>query len=129
MTTNALSFSDYVIIPLNFEFFAVEGLAQMIQMVKDVRTQWLNEKIDILGALGVCYQGTKNHKQQLEKVKQTSASKYLFSSMISKNTDLSASVAKGVPITKYNKRCAGYRDYEQFTNELIHRLKSVSSER
>lgn len=123
LTVNCLSFSDYVIVPIQFEHFAVAGLAQQMDIIKDVRDQWLNPELKLLGIVGTFFQNTKNNRYHHDMVKNTNAGRFLFETMIRRNTALSVSVSRGLPITHFDRTCNGYLDYYSFTVEMLKRLK------
>jgi chromosome partitioning protein len=125
LTMNCFSFADYVIVPIQFEHFAVAGLAQQLDVIKDVREQWLNQNLRLLGIIGTFYQNTKNNRYHLDMVRNTHAGGFLFETMIRRNTDLSVSVSRGMPITCFNRRSNGYIDYRLFVEELLARLGGV----
>jgi chromosome partitioning protein len=122
LTVNCLSFSDYVIVPIQFEHFAVAGLAQQMDIIKDVRDQWLNPELKLLGIVGTFFQNTNNNRYHHDMVRNTNAGRFLFQTKIRRNTALSVSVSKGLPITHFDRTCNGYLDYYSFTVEMLKRL-------
>lgn len=122
LTMNCLAFADYAIIPIQFEHFAVAGLSQMMDIIKDVKEQWLNPGLKLLGILGTFYQNTNNNRYHSEMIKNTEAGRFLFDTKIRRNTSLSASVSKGLPITLYDRTSNGYSDYYSFTIEMLNRI-------
>lgn len=122
LTVNCLSFGDYVIVPIQFEHFAVAGLAQQMDVIRDVRDQWLNPKLKLLGIVGTFFQNTNNNRYHYDMVKNTNAGRFLFETRIRRNNALSVSVSRGLPVTHFDRTCNGYLDYHAFTLEMLNRL-------
>lgn len=120
-TLNSLAAADFVIIPIQLERYPIEGLTQMLDILADVKTRWLNPDIEILGILGSFYQNTVNcreHLSMLEDIASTGSVR-LFRTKIRRNVALSAAVNKGVPIPVYDRKSNGYKDYRNLTLELL----------
>ncbi|MBM4147393.1 MAG: hypothetical protein FJ240_14160 [Nitrospira sp.] len=122
LTVNCLSFADYVVVPIQFEHFAVAGLAQQMDVIRDVRDQWLNPELKLLGIVGTFFQNTKNNRYHHDMVKNTNAGHFLFETRIRRNNALSVSVSRGLPVTHFDRTCNGYLDYHAFTLEMLNRL-------
>jgi chromosome partitioning protein len=123
LTMNSLATADYVIIPVMLEHFSIVGLKQMHDVIMEVRAQWLNASISLLGVLGTFYQETKNCKEHIAIINSSMFKEYLFTSRIRRNVTLSESVSRGTPIIHFNKQCHGYEDYHAFTREFLGRLE------
>lgn len=121
LTLNGLVASDYVIIPLQCEYFALEGLSQLLQTVKLIQ-QKLNPQLSIGGIIFTMYDSrTKLSHEVLQQV--TGYFKDLvFKTVIPRNIRLSEAPSHGVPINQYNPQCLGARSYEKLAEEVITRV-------
>jgi chromosome partitioning protein len=124
LTTNGLAIADYVLIPITFEEYAVNGLKQIRDAVNDVKSQFINYHLRILGIFATFYQSTNNCKKYQEIVERSKFGEFLLKSKIRRNVSLSASVGEGKPITTYDRGSNGYKDYEELTREILERLGS-----
>jgi chromosome partitioning protein len=122
LTTNGLAIADYVLVPITFEEYAVNGLKQIRDAVNDVKNQFINYNLKILGIFATFYQCTNNCKKYQGIVQRSKFGEVLLKSKIRRNVSLSASVGEGKPITAYDRRSNGYKDYEELTREILERL-------
>lgn len=118
LAMNSLSFADYVVIPVQFEHFSVVGLRQMLDIISSVKEQFLNPGIRLAGILGTFYSNTRNCRSH-EKMVENRLREFVFGTKIRKNVSLSECSGKGIPITRYDRKSNGYKDYEAFTEELL----------
>jgi chromosome partitioning protein len=119
-THNSLAVADYAVIPVQLDRFSLEGLSQMLNLLAEVRSQYLNPRLRILGILGTFFQKTRNCLHHLELLEHLATGKArIFSTRIRRNVALSSCVSSGVPITHYDRKCNGYRDYESLTREVL----------
>jgi len=118
LTINALTASDAVIVPLQCEYYALEGLGQLLQVVKVVR-QKLNPPLEIGGVLLTMY----DHRTLLGRRVADEARRYfgdtVFSTVIPRNIKLGEAPSHGKPIIHYDIGCSGAVAYLQFTQELL----------
>ena len=121
LTMNALAASDGVIIPMQCEYYALEGLSQLMVTIKQVKRLY-NRGLDITGILVTMYNGRLNLSLQvMDELKKYYAGK-LFSTTIMRNVRLSEAPGFGMPVLyfdKYSKGCAAYLSVEK---ELIERI-------
>jgi chromosome partitioning protein len=125
LTVNALCASDSVIIPLQCEFHALEGLSQLVESIKLVKRRF-NPNIDIEGILFTMYDGRLQLTHQVvDEVKKHFPSK-TFETIIPRNVRLSEAPSHGLPCVYYDKGSKGALSYEALADELLsHSKKKV----
>jgi chromosome partitioning protein len=118
LTLNALVAADSVMIPLQCEYFALEGLSQILETVRLCQRQ-LNPKLQIEGILLTMYDGRANLAQQVaQEVRQHFADR-VFRTVIPRNIRLSEAPSHGRPIILYDIRCAGAEGYLHLAREVL----------
>ena len=118
VTINALTAADTVLIPIQCEFFALEGLSQLTNTVKQVKKVY-NPKLDIEGVLITMFDGRLNLTMQvLAEVKKYSASK-TFKSVIPRNVRISEAPSHGKPINYYDRGSKGAKAYSDLADEIL----------
>lgn len=120
LSINALAASNGVIIPMQCEFYSLEGLSQLMLSIKQVKKLY-NPKLEITGILITMYNGRLNLSAQvLEELKRYYADK-LFSTGIVRNVKLSEAPSYGEPIIYYDKYSKGARAYLDVAKEILER--------
>ena len=118
ITLNAFTASNSVLIPVQCEYYALEGLGQLLNTIKLVKKH-LNKSIEIEGALLTMFDTRTNlSKQVVEEVKGYFGDK-VYKTVIPRNVKLSEAPSYGVPITIYDPRSKGAKCYDKFGKELI----------
>ena len=120
LTLNALSASNSVLIPIQCEYFALEGLSQLLQTVRLVQRH-LNKDLDIEGVLITMYDSRLNLCKQVEKEVREYFDGTTFETMIRRNVRLSESPSFGKPILLYDANSSGAQDYLTLVQEIINR--------
>lgn len=121
LTVNALTASDYVIIPLQCEFYSLEGLSYLLNTI-DLVSKNLNDNIDIGGVLLTMYdRRNKLTKDVEEEVREYFADK-VFDTLIPRNVKLSEAPSHGVPGIIYDHRSTGARAYMMLAREMLQRF-------
>ncbi|MFZ9394676.1 MAG: ParA family protein [Erythrobacter sp.] len=121
LTLNALSAADTLLVPLQCEFFALEGLSQLLQTVEQVQ-QRFNPGLGIIGvALTMFDRRNRLTDQVAEDVRECLAG-LVFETVIPRNVRLSEAPSHGLPALVYDHACAGSRAYIALARELIGRL-------
>lgn len=124
LTINALTASDSVLIPVQCEYFALEGLGQLLNTIKIVR-QHLNPELDIEGVLLTMYDTrTRLSNQVAEEVKRYFDDR-VFSSVISRNVRLAEAPSFGKPALLYDATSVGAKNYLSLAREIIQRNKKL----
>jgi chromosome partitioning protein len=124
LTTNGFAMADYVLVPMQFELYATVGLRHVQNAIDEIKAQWINRDLKLLGIIGTFYQNTRNCRHFHEIVKESGFGSLLFETMIRRNVALSASVCEGMPITRFDRNSNGYNDYEKLTDEICKRVAS-----
>ena len=118
LTINALVSTDSVIIPIQCEFYALEGVSQLINTINLVK-QSLNKNIKIEGIVMSMYDGrTKLSSDVVNEVKKYFNSK-VYNTMIPRNIRLAEAPSFGLPIMLYDDKCKGALAYEELTQEFL----------
>jgi len=121
LTLNGLTASDSVIIPLQCEYFALEGLSLLLQTVKSVQKE-LNKTLSIDGILFTMYDSrTRLANEVVQEVSGYFKDK-VFRTIIPRNIRLSEAPSHGVPVNLYDKTCIGARSYERLAQEVLERV-------
>lgn len=119
LTINALVAADKLLIPIQCEFYALEGVTKLLESMKRVKSR-LNPTLDIYGVLLTMYNNTTLSKQVADEVKNYFG-KLVFNSFIPRNVKLSEAPSFGQPITEYDPRGKGASAYMELANEVINR--------
>lgn len=118
ITINILTAVNSVLIPIQCEYFALEGLSQLIGTIRAIKKK-LNPSIEIEGVLGTMYDGRTNLSiQVLEEIKRFFPDK-LYKSIIPRNIRLSEAPSFGEPIIKYDRTSKGAYAYMELAKEII----------
>lgn len=118
LTINALTCADEVLIPIQCEYYALEGLSQLLGTINLVREN-LNERLEINGVVMTMYDSrTKLSEQVVEEVKAYFPDK-VYRTIIPRNIRLSEAPSHGKPISEYDPRCKGAVAYKKLTKEVI----------
>ena len=120
LTLNALTASDSILVPIQCEYFALEGLSQLMNTVKIVR-KGLNPRLDIQGVVLTMFSARLNLcVQVVEEVKHYFRDK-VYNTMIPRSVRMSEAPSHGLPISLYDPRNSGARAYAELAKELIKR--------
>jgi len=120
LTLNALSSSDSVLIPIQCEYFALQGLSQLLQTIRLVQRH-LNTKLDIEGVLITMYDGRLNLSKQVEKEVRQYFNGKTFKTVIRRNVRLGEAPSFGKPILLYEANSPGAQDYLTLVQEMLNR--------
>ena len=118
ITLNAFTASDSVLIPVQCEYYALEGLGQLINTINLVKKH-LNKGIEVEGALLTMYDARTNLSNQVVKEVKKYFNDKVYKTVIPRNVRLSEAPSYGMPITEYDPRSKGARSYEKFTREFL----------
>jgi chromosome partitioning protein len=124
LTVNALAAADAVLVPLQCEFFALEGLAQLLSTVEEIRVR-LNPKLQIHGVVLTMYdQRTSLSDQVVADVRAVLGEK-VYATVIPRNVRIAESPSHGKPVLLYDYRCTGSQAYIQLASEVIERERRM----
>lgn len=121
LTINALTASTHVLVPVQAEYYALEGLSQLLSVIQRVH-QGLNDKLELLGVVVTMYDGrTALSEQVVTELKKHFGSK-LFSTIIPRNVRLAEAPSHGKSIMEHDKWSKGARSYKQLAKEVENRV-------
>lgn len=118
ITANALTVADSFIVPIQCEYYALEGLSQLMSTVRRIKRQY-NHSIELEGVLLTMFDGRLNLTQQVvEEVKKFFPGK-VFRTVINRGVRLSEAPSFGMPVIYYDKNCKGSIAYNELAKEII----------
>ena len=120
-TRNALVASDYTIIPVQTQPYAMRGLAKMIERIREVKHA-INPKLEILGIFGTMFESTRNVDKSTTEVLKDFYKDLVFTTLIRKDVKLIEAGASGKDIFSYNENSSGAEDYYNLTKEILERI-------
>ena len=120
LTLNALSAADSVLIPIQCEYYALEGVGQLVNTIKLMRKK-LNPELKIEGILLTMYDARTNLCAQVVQEVRNHFREEAFDTMIPRNVRLSEAPSYGMPIHLYDAKCAGAQAYRELAGELTER--------
>jgi chromosome partitioning protein len=124
LTLNALTSSDHVIIPLQTEFLALQGLTKIKQVVDKVRFR-LNKKLTIAGVVATMYDNRKVlNRDVVDTIRKYFGDK-VFNTLVRDNVSLAEAPAARQDIFEYNEKSNGAEDYLELSKEIINRVESI----
>ena len=121
LTLNALGAADTLLVPLQCEFFALEGLSQLLQTVERVQ-QRFNPELGIIGVVLTMFDRRNRLTDQVADDVRSCLGPLVFESVIPRNVRLSEAPSHGLPALVYDHNCTGSRAYIALARELIGRL-------
>ncbi len=120
LTMNAMAAAQSVLVPLQCEFFALEGLSQLLETVNQVR-QTVNPTLDIQGVVLTMFDSRNNLAQQVVNDVRTYLGEKVYHTLIPRNVRVSEAPSYGKPAILYDLKCAGSQAYLQLASEVIQR--------
>ena len=121
LTINALVAAQSILVPLQTEFFALEGLSQLLQTIERIRARF-NPELSILGVALTMFDRRNNLSAQVAEDVRACLGKVVFETVIPRNVRLSEAPSHGIPALIYDHRCPGSEAYISLARELIGRL-------
>jgi len=126
LTVMALVSSNSLVVPLQTEFFALEGLTQLMKTIERIKVN-LNPKLKIRGILLTMYDKRNRLSSQVEKEARDYFADQVYNTVIPRNVRLSEAPSHGVPVLIYDKTCVGSKSYFSFTDEFINQDDPIES--
>jgi len=126
LTVMALVCSGSLLVPLQTEFFALEGLTQLMKTIERIKVS-LNPELKIRGILLTMYDKRNKLSSQVEKEARDYFSEKVYTTVIPRNVRLSEAPSHGMPVLMYDKSCPGSKSYFSFTDEFINQEPRVGS--
>ena len=126
LTVMALVSSHSLLVPLQTEFFALEGLTQLVKTIERIKIN-LNPELKIRGILLTMYDKRNKLTSQVEKEARDYFNDKVYATVIPRNVRLSEAPSHGMPVLIYDKFCVGSKSYFNFTDEFINQETILSS--
>ena len=126
LTIMALVSSDALVVPLQTEFFALEGLTQLMKTIERIKNN-LNPSLEIRGILLTMYDKRNKLSSQVESEARNYFKEKVYNTAVPRNVRLSEAPSHGVPVLIYDKLCPGSKAYFSFTDEFLEQDKKVDT--
>ena len=126
LTIMALVASNSLVVPLQTEFFALEGLTQLMKTIERIKTN-LNPELLIKGILLTMYDKRNKLSSQVEAEAREYFKDKVYQTVVPRNVRLSEAPSHGVPVLIYDKTCPGSKSYFNFTEEFLDKEKAMES--
>jgi chromosome partitioning protein len=126
LTVNAMAASDAILVPLQCEFFALEGLSQLLQTVEQVRST-LNPNLSIHGIVLTMFDSRNNLSNQVVADVRQFMGKKVYDTMIPRNVRISEAPSYGKPVLVYDLKCVGSEAYLKLATEVIQRERELKA--
>ena len=126
LTIMALVASDALVVPLQTEFFALEGLTQLMKTIDRIKSN-LNPTLEIRGILLTMFDKRNKLSGQVEIEARNYFKEKVYSTAVPRNVRLSEAPSHGIPVLLYDKICPGSKAYFKFTEEFLEQDKKVES--
>lgn len=118
LTINAMTTANSVLVPIQCEYYALEGLSQLIHTVNLVKTR-LNPDLDMEGVVFTMYDSRTNLSNQVVENVKNNLNQKIYKTMIPRNIRLAEAPSFGMPICEYDPKSAGAEAYRELANEVI----------
>jgi chromosome partitioning protein len=125
LTLNALVASDSVIVPLQCEFYALEGLSHLVKTIERVRKNF-NEELDIHGVVLTMFDSRNNLSEAVAKDVRSYFGDTVYKTVIPRNVRLSEAPSYGLPAIVYDMRCSGAQAYISLAKEVLKRERKIT---
>lgn len=123
ITLNALTFSDYVLIPLDSGVYSLSGINQLLKIITMVKENDLNDNLDIIGAVLTKADDRLNITKEMLSALNNIFDDKLFKTYIHHNSKIIESQSASKPINFFDKKSRGYEEYLELSKEVIERVK------
>ena len=126
LTVNAMAAADSILVPLQCEFFALEGLSQLLKTVEQVKNS-LNPKLTIHGVVLTMYDSRNNLSNQVVADVRQFMGRKVYDTVIPRNVRISEAPSYGKPVLVYDLKCVGSEAYLRLATEIIQREKELKA--
>jgi len=123
LTLNAFAAADSLLVPLQCEYYALEGISMITRLLNQLRDTGVNPKLELLGVVMTMFDGRTNLSHQVVSEVRQHFGETVFETVIPRTTRLAEAPSFGKPIIHYDKYSAGASAYEVLTQDLLKRLK------
>ncbi len=126
LTINAMAAADAILVPLQCEFFALEGLSQLLETVEQVRDT-LNPALSLHGIVLTMYDGRNNLASQVVRDVRSYMGDHVYETIIPRNVRVSEAPSFGKPAILYDMKCSGSQAYIRLASEVIQRERDLAA--
>ena len=119
LTINSMTAADTVIVPIQCEFYALDGLTQLLYTI-DLIKKKLNKMLEIEGVVFTMYDARNNLSQQVVENVKENLDQIIYKTLVPRNVRLAEAPSYGLPINLYDTKCAGAEAYRALADEVIH---------
>ena len=126
LTLNAFAATDYLLVPLQCEYYALEGISMITRLLDQLRTSGVNAQLELLGVIMTMFDGRTRLSQQVVTEVRQHFGDLVFDTVIPRTTRLAEAPSFGKPIIDYDKYSAGAAAYEVLTQDVLKRLARIS---
>lgn len=123
LTINALAAADSILIPVQCEYFALEGLSDLMSTLRMIKRR-LHPTLDVFGVVLTMFDGRTNFSTQVAQEVRRHFPNKVFASVIPRNIRLAEAPSHGIPVTAYDKGSRGAQSYRELAKEIIDKLKT-----
>lgn len=120
LTINAMTTADTVLVPIQCEYYALEGLSQLMHTIELVQER-LNPELEMEGVVFTMYDARTNLSLQVVENVKNNLNQAIYKTIIPRNVRLAEAPSHGLPINYYDSRSAGAESYKYLAEEVIHR--------
>ena len=126
LTVMALVTSHSLLVPLQAEFFALEGITQLMKTIERIKAN-LNQSLEIRGILLTMYDKRNKLSSEVEKEAREYFENKVYKTVIPRNVRLSEAPSHGMPVLIYDKSCPGSKSYYNFTDEFLNQENDMEN--
>jgi chromosome partitioning protein len=126
LTINAMAAADAILVPLQCEFFALEGLSQLLKTVEQVKNS-LNPNLSIHGVVLTMYDARNNLSDQVVADVRQFMGEKVYETVIPRNVRVSEAPSYGKPVLLYDFKCVGSQAYLKLASEIVQRERSLAA--
>ncbi len=126
LTVNAMAAADAILVPLQCEFFALEGLSQLLKTVEEVKRS-LNPDLSIHGVVLTMYDARNNLSDQVVADVRQFMGEKVYETVIPRNVRVSEAPSYGKPVLLYDFKCVGSQAYLKLASEIVQRERSLAA--
>ena len=120
LTINSMTTADTVLVPIQCEYYALEGLSQLIKTIELVKER-LNENLEMEGVVFTMYDARTNLSLQVVENVKDNLQQNIYKTIIPRNIRLAEAPSYGLPINKYDPKSTGAESYMRLADEVIER--------
>ena len=123
LTLNAFAAADFLLVPLQCEYYALEGISMIMRLLQQIRDSGVNPSLELLGVVMTMFDGRTKLSQQVVAEVRQHFGESVFETVIPRTTRLAEAPSFGKPIIHYDKYSAGAAAYEVLAVDVVKRLK------